>query len=314
RVRRRGQERGQQLRLRGDHVSGDLIVEERLAVRWIVQLDVWQVWIRFAASPGCISVTEGGKITLPHRHGRIVGRAGYWVNLANAIVVDEEEELVANKPPADVPAELVAVERIPIFVMRVQIEIIRAERFVFIVFVNLTVRLIAPLLGDHRNRHLRTILGPNDRSINFEFLERSDRRQVGLGNHFVRAHVGDVAAATLPRVAGTDPIHGNVAWAHVGGAPDDRIGIAIDIGGAPYMGSSNFTVNGISTSNPGQGGGGNVTYVGSDEMIAQANLPSIGTLQDFKVDASVVGAEYRSQVAVSMVTKQGSNQFHGQVY
>ena len=86
------------------------------------------------------------------------------------------------------------------------------------------------------------------------------------------------------------------------------------IGGAPYMGSSNFTVNGISTSNPGQGGGGNVTYVGSDEMIAQANLPSIGTLQEFKVDASVVGAEYRSQVAVSMVTKQGSNQFHGQVY
>ena len=133
------------------------------------------------------------------------------MNLANAIVVAEEEELVANKPPADVPAELVAVERIPIFVMRVQIEIIRAERFVFIVFVNLTVKLIAPLLGDHRNRHLRTVLGPDDRSINFEFLERSDRRQVGLGNHFVRAHVGDVAAATLTRVAGTDPIHGKVA-------------------------------------------------------------------------------------------------------
>src|SRR5438132_1728072 len=86
------------------------------------------------------------------------------------------------------------------------------------------------------------------------------------------------------------------------------------IGGAPYMGSSNLTVNGISTSNPGQGGGGNVTYVGSDEMIAQANLPSIGTLQEFKVDASVVGAEYRSQVAVSMVTKQGTNHFHGQAY
>jgi Carboxypeptidase regulatory-like domain len=86
------------------------------------------------------------------------------------------------------------------------------------------------------------------------------------------------------------------------------------IGGAPYVGSSNFTVNGISTSNPGQGGGGNVTYVGSDEMIAQANLPSIGTLQEFKVDSSVVGAEYRSQVAVSMVTKQGTNHFHGQVY
>lgn len=56
------------------------------------------------------------------------------------------------------------------------------------------------------------------------------------------------------------------------------------IGGASYFGMSNFTVNGISTNNPGQGGGGNVTYVGSNEMIAQANLPSIGTLQEFKVD------------------------------
>jgi hypothetical protein len=87
-----------------------------------------------------------------------------------------------------------------------------------------------------------------------------------------------------------------------------------DIGGAPYTGSSNWTVNGISTNNPGQGGGGNVTYVGSDEMIAQANLPSIGTLQEFKVESSVVGAEYRSQTAITMVTKQGTNQFHGQVY
>lgn len=86
------------------------------------------------------------------------------------------------------------------------------------------------------------------------------------------------------------------------------------VGGAPYFGSSNFTLNGITTSNPGQGGGGNITYIGSSEMIAQANLPSIGTLQEFKVDSSVAGAEYRSQTAVSMVTKQGTNHFHGQVY
>ena len=36
---------------------------------------------------------------------------------------------------------------------------------------------------------------------------------------------------------------------------------------------SNFTLNGITTNNPGQGGGGNVTYIGTSEMIAQANLP-----------------------------------------
>src|SRR5437879_11997932 len=85
------------------------------------------------------------------------------------------------------------------------------------------------------------------------------------------------------------------------------------IGGAPYMGSSNFTVNGISTSNPGQGGGGNVTYVGADEMIAQANLPSIGTLHEFKVNAADVRAEDPSQMPASGVATRGHRQFtaHG---
>ncbi|HXX24205.1 MAG TPA: carboxypeptidase-like regulatory domain-containing protein [Terriglobia bacterium] len=87
-----------------------------------------------------------------------------------------------------------------------------------------------------------------------------------------------------------------------------------DIGGAAYVGTSNWTVNGISTNNPGQGGGGNVTYIGTSEMIAQANLPAIGTLQEFKVESSVNGAEFRSQTAVTMVTKQGTNSFHGQVF
>jgi hypothetical protein len=49
-------------------------------------------------------------------------------------------------------------------------------------------------------------------------------------------------------------------------------------------------------------------------MIALANLPSIGTMQEFKVESSVNAAEYRGQVSVAMVTKQGTNQFHGQAY
>ena len=87
-----------------------------------------------------------------------------------------------------------------------------------------------------------------------------------------------------------------------------------DVGGAAYVGTSNWTVNGISTNNPGAGGGGDVTYIGTSEMIAQANLPAIGTLQEFKVESSVNGAEFRSQTAVTMVTKQGTNKFHGQAY
>jgi hypothetical protein len=49
-------------------------------------------------------------------------------------------------------------------------------------------------------------------------------------------------------------------------------------------------------------------------MIAQGNLPSIGTMQEFKIDSSVVSADQRSQVSVSMVTKQGTNDLHGTAY
>jgi hypothetical protein len=86
------------------------------------------------------------------------------------------------------------------------------------------------------------------------------------------------------------------------------------IGGAPFIGSSNWTVNGVTTTNPGQGGGGDVVYTSTAEMVTQANLPPIGTLQEFKVDSSMNSAEYRSQTAVTMVTKQGTNKYHGQVY
>ena len=37
-------------------------------------------------------------------------------------------------------------------------------------------------------------------------------------------------------------------------------------------------------------------------------------MQEFKIDSSVVTADERSQVTVSMVTKQGTNQFHGTAY
>jgi Carboxypeptidase regulatory-like domain len=86
------------------------------------------------------------------------------------------------------------------------------------------------------------------------------------------------------------------------------------INGASYYGSSNFTVNGVSVNNPMQGGGGNVTYVGDEEAMSLVNLPSVGTLQEFKVESGNVNAEYSGVVPVTMVTKQGTNVFHGMLY
>ncbi|MCI0622797.1 MAG: TonB-dependent receptor [Acidobacteria bacterium] len=79
-------------------------------------------------------------------------------------------------------------------------------------------------------------------------------------------------------------------------------------GGAMYWGGTNFTVNGIAANDPSNGRGAVGFGTG---MVA---LPPISSLQEFKVNVSGMNAEYRMQATVDLITKQGSNQFHGEAY
>ena len=133
------------------------------------------------------------------------------MNLANTIVVDEEEQLVAKNRPANVPSELVSVEGIFGDVVRVKVKVVGIQGFVFIVLVDLAVKLVSPLLGHHRNCHLRTILGSNNRGVHLELLQSPNRGKVCLRDHFVRTHIGNVTASPLPRIAGADSVHREVA-------------------------------------------------------------------------------------------------------
>jgi len=79
-------------------------------------------------------------------------------------------------------------------------------------------------------------------------------------------------------------------------------------GGGQYWGGTNFAVNGIAANDVNNGRGAVAFGTG---MVA---LPALSSMQEFKVDVSNMSAEYRMQVGVNMVTKQGTNKFHGAAY
>ena len=79
-------------------------------------------------------------------------------------------------------------------------------------------------------------------------------------------------------------------------------------GGVMYWGGTNFNVNGAAANDSSNGRGAVAFGTG---MVA---LPPIGSLQEFKVNVSGMNAEYRMQSTVDLVTKQGSNTFHGEAY
>lgn len=80
------------------------------------------------------------------------------------------------------------------------------------------------------------------------------------------------------------------------------------IGGAQHWGGSVFTVNGVTTNDLGNGGGA-YSYT-----TAMATQPSLDTIQEFKVESNSAKAEYGGAVAVSILTKSGSNEFHGSLF
>jgi hypothetical protein len=78
--------------------------------------------------------------------------------------------------------------------------------------------------------------------------------------------------------------------------------------GSTHWGGDNFTLNGVSVNDPGNGGGSYSFGLGG------VNLPSLGSLQEVTVGGINMDARYSRVANVSMVTKNGTNQFHGDAY
>jgi hypothetical protein len=83
---------------------------------------------------------------------------------------------------------------------------------------------------------------------------------------------------------------------------------APQIAGSAHWGADNFTLNGVSVNDPGNGGGSYSFGLGG------VNLPALSSLQEVQIGGIGMDARYSRIVNVQMVTKAGSNRFHGDVY
>lgn len=77
--------------------------------------------------------------------------------------------------------------------------------------------------------------------------------------------------------------------------------------GARWGGGSYFTLNGVSEFDP-------VVGRGATSVIGLENQPPLSSLQEFKVVSVNANAEYRVTNTIVLVTKAGTNQFHGEAY
>jgi len=83
---------------------------------------------------------------------------------------------------------------------------------------------------------------------------------------------------------------------------------APQIAGSTHWGADNFTLNGVSVNDAGNGGGSYSFGLGG------VNLPALSSLQEVQIGGIGMDARYSRIVNVQMVTKAGSNRFHGDVY
>ncbi len=83
---------------------------------------------------------------------------------------------------------------------------------------------------------------------------------------------------------------------------------APQIAGSTHWGADNFTLNGVSVNDPGNGGGSYSFGLGG------VNLPSLSSLQEVQIGGIGMDARYSRIVNVQMVTKAGTNRFHGEAY
>lgn len=83
---------------------------------------------------------------------------------------------------------------------------------------------------------------------------------------------------------------------------------APQIAGSTHWGADNFTLNGVSVNDAANGGGAYSFGLGG------VNFPALSSLQEVQIGGIGMDARYSRIVNVQMVTKAGTNRFHGEAY
>ena len=92
----------------------------------------------------------------------------------------------------------------------------------------------------------------------------------------------------------------------VAGAQGDSTRVLV--GGATPFGGANFTVNGTQANDMGNASGPYAYAFG------EVSMPSIDSMQEFKVESVSTNAEHKTVGSVSIITKSGTNALHGGAY
>ncbi|MEX2261812.1 MAG: TonB-dependent receptor [Bryobacteraceae bacterium] len=80
------------------------------------------------------------------------------------------------------------------------------------------------------------------------------------------------------------------------------------LGGSLHWGGNFFTIDGVAFNDLGNGGAA-YSY-----RTALSTTPSIDTIQEFKVETNNAKAEHEGSAAISIISKSGTNEFHGSLY
>lgn len=79
------------------------------------------------------------------------------------------------------------------------------------------------------------------------------------------------------------------------------------VAGSAYWGGIQFSVDGLTYNDMGNGGG---AYSYRNGL---ATLPSVDSVSEFKMDSNSMKAEYEGSVSATVVTRSGTNEFHGSI-
>ena len=82
------------------------------------------------------------------------------------------------------------------------------------------------------------------------------------------------------------------------------------VGGGSHWGTVNFTLNGMEINDPFNSGAVTIQGNGGGGLV----MPPPGSLQELSVKSANMTAQYEGHSTVTLVTKAGTNQFHGEAY
>ncbi len=160
--------------------------------------------------------------------------------------------------------------------------------------------------------NIRLLLNATVRNdLTFEVGQLSETVEVTARAPVVQSETSSVALVIDTHAIESLPVNGRTLdmflFTAAGNASTDSASNP-KIGGSQHWGGSLFTVNGVTINDLGNGGG---AYSYATSLATQ---PSLDTIQEFKVESNSAKAEYGGSVAVSILTKSGSNEIHGSVY